>query len=133
MKKLLSLLTITAVGLIAAPCITRADDTKTPPTGEGKGHHMDLAERVKMLTEKLSLTQDQQDKVKAIFEKNAPAIKEIVSKGKENITADDKTKLHDIMKSQNEEIAGVLTPEQKTKFEAMHEHGKKPAAPDAAK
>jgi len=46
-----------------------------------------------MLTEKLGLTQDQQDKVKAIQEKNAPQFKDLLAKGRENLSEDDKTKL----------------------------------------
>ena len=123
MKKLLSILTLTAAGLIAAPSITLAEDTKpAPPAGGGPRHgeHMDPAARLKMMTEKLGLTQDQQDKIKAIFEKNAPAIKELMAKGRENLTEADKTKLTELFKSQREEINAVLTPEQQAKFK---EHG----------
>lgn len=73
------------------------------------------------MTEELGLTQDQQDKIKAIMEKNAQPLKDLMAKGRENLTDEDKTKFREILTSQAEEIAGVLTPEQKEKFKAAME------------
>ena len=70
------------------------------------------------MTEELGLTQDQQDKIKAIFEKYAPQAKELMSKGRENLTEEDKTKFRELMKTQGDEISAVLTPEQKEKMKA---------------
>ena len=68
------------------------------------------------MTEELGLTQDQQDKIKAVFEKYGSQMKELMSKGRGNLTDEDKTKFRELLKSQTEEIAAVLTPEQKEKF-----------------
>ena len=73
------------------------------------------------MTEELNLTQEQQDKIKAIAEKNAPQFKEIIAKGRDNLTAEDKTKLRELGKTQTEEIATILTPEQKEKYKAAVE------------
>ncbi len=73
------------------------------------------------MTEELNLTQEQQDKVKAIAEKNAPQFKELIAKGRANLTDEDKTKIRELMKSQVEEIAAILTPEQKEKYKAAVE------------
>ncbi len=125
MKKLLSILTLTAAGLIVAPCLTNAADEKPArPPGDrphrGGGEAPNPEARLKMMTEKLGLTADQQAKIKAIFEKNAPAFKELMAKGRENLTDADKEKLKELMKSQHEEVDAVLTPEQKEKAKAMH-------------
>src|SRR5207247_2165750 len=84
---------------------------------------MDPAERLKMMTEKLGLTQEQQDKIKAIQEKNGPKIKELMAKGRENLTDDDKAKMRELFKSQMEETAAVLTPEQQEKWKTLREQG----------
>ena len=82
---------------------------------------MSPEDRLKRMTETLGLTQDQQDKIKAIIEKNAPAMKELRDKGYQNLTEEDKTKMRDLMKKQTEEIDAVLTPEQKEKQKAEME------------
>ena len=84
---------------------------------------MDPAARLKMMTEKLGLTQDQQDKIKAIFEKYSPQIKAIVSKGTANLTADEKTKVQELIKAEHGEVDDVLTDEQKAKRKEMHPGG----------
>ena len=76
-----------------------------------------------MMTGKLGLTPDQQEKVKAIQEKNAPQFKELMAKGRENLTEEDKTKFRELMKSQMEEIGAVLTPEQREKMKEMRPGG----------
>ena len=91
------------------------------------------------MTETLGLTQEQQDKIKAIIEKDAPAMKELRDKGYTNLTEEDKTKMRDLMKKQTEAIDAVLTPEQKEKQKAAMEKRRasgRPAgqpAPDPAK
>jgi Spy/CpxP family protein refolding chaperone len=152
MKKL-TILSLVLAGLAALPALTLAEDVPPKPPGgtdapkpagdapagrrpgaEGGAGRMDPAERLKMLTEKLGLSQDQQDKVKAIYEKNAPQFKELMAKGRENLTDADKTKFRELMRTQMEEIAAVLTPEQKEKMKELRPAGgerRKPA--DGAK
>jgi len=78
--------------------------------------------RLKFLTEKLGLTEDQQTQIKAIFEKNGPKIKEIMSKGWKNLTDADKASLKELMKTQAGEINAVLTPEQQAKMKELREN-----------
>lgn len=113
MKPLLFILMSAA--LIASP-MQAQDEPKRP------GGH-DPAERLKMMTEKLGLTPEQQEKVKAVNEKYAPQLKEIISKGRENITDEDRAKMKEIMKSQSDEIAAILTEEQKQKWQEMRQQG----------
>jgi len=74
-------------------------------------------ERVKRMTEQLGLTPEQAEKIKAIYEKGAEANKALREKGFNNLTDEEKTKMRDSMKAQQDEIAAILTPEQKKKQE----------------
>ena len=108
-----------------------AGDHKRGPGGPGGERHFGTPEeRLAKMTEHLGLTQAQQDAIKAIYAKNADAMKAFRDKGRENLTEEDKTKMHELMKSQMEEIANVLTPEQKDKMKkAREEHAGAPGGP----
>ena len=96
---------------------------------------MDPEARLKFLTEKLELNADQQAKIKAIMEKSAPKMKELMDKGRDNLTDADKTAMRELMKSQGEEINAVLTPAQQEKMKALRPQGRgeaKPAEPKPA-
>ena len=147
MKHLTLTLGVAAAALFALPTTVSAQDAPagTPPpradgAGAGRGAgRMNPADRLKRMTESLGLTQDQQDKIKAIWEKNAPAMKELMSKGFQNMTDDDKAKMRDLMKAERDAVDAVLTQEQKDKMKAeMEKRGAgrrggpgapKPAAP----
>jgi Spy/CpxP family protein refolding chaperone len=119
-KKLPLLLTLSMA--VALPAVVRAEEPKPGgPGGEkrGPGGRGNPEERLKMMTEKLGLSKDQQDKIKAIQEKNAPKMKELMAKGRENLTEEDKQ----VFKAQMEEIGAVLTPEQKEKMKEMRGPG----------
>lgn len=121
------LLTVTATLLLTIPNITLAQDKPAAPGGPenhgpGPGAGMRLMnpeQRLKFMTEKLGLTEDQQAKIKAIFESHAPAIKELMGKDRSTLTDEDKTKMKEMMKSEHDEIDAVLTAEQKAKAEQM--------------
>jgi Spy/CpxP family protein refolding chaperone len=157
--KTLTILSLVLAGLCAMPTLVLAEDPVPPkppggteapkPAGDkaaGKperraggpagGGERNPAERLKMMTEKLNLTQDQQDKIKAIQEKNAPEFKELMAKGRENLTEADKTKLRELGRAQMEEIGAILTPEQKEKMKELREArggDRKPGKPGEAK
>lgn len=152
MKKQLAILSLVVAGLVAAPSLLRAEDTVPPkppggdkapadagkPAGEagarkGGGARFSPEERLKRLTEELNLTQDQQDKIKAIMAKGADQMKDIMAKGRENLTDEDKTKVREFLKSQSEEIAAVLTPEQKDKYKEALEKRRAQRGGGAAK
>ena len=145
MKKHLAILSLAVAGLCAVPFQVRAQDVPPkppggdkapPPPGEhgdkpgGKprgdrppGGRMNPEERLKLMTEKLGLTPEQQEKIKAIHEKNAPQMKELMDKGRENLSEADRTKLRELRKGQQEEIAAVLTPEQREKMKELRPAG----------
>jgi Spy/CpxP family protein refolding chaperone len=143
-------LSLTLAGLCALPAVVIAADPVPPkppggaeapkpagdkPAGdkpEGRrpggagGERRAPGDRLKEMTEKLNLTQEQQDKVKAIQEKYGPQLREIFAKGRENVTEADRAKAGDLMKAQREEIAAILTPEQKEKMKELSPEGRRP-------
>lgn len=135
MKKLTLTLGVAFAALVTLPSFSLAEDKpagerpKRPggpggPGGAGGERRFDPEARLKFMTEKLGLTQEQQDKIKAIQEKNAPKMKELMAKGRENLTEEDKTAMRELMKSQFEETNAVLTPEQQAKMKEMRPQGR---------
>lgn len=132
MKQFTLTLSLAALALFAFPSATFAQDKPAgehPQRPEG-ARHMDPEARLKSMTEKLGLSADQQAKIKAIFEKNAPKFKEFMDKGRENLSDADKTAMRDLRKAQIEEINAVLTPEQQTKMKEAHPGGRRGAKPE---
>ena len=128
------ILTIAAAALLSIPTLSLAQDKPAgdkpagdKPAGErpggpggGRGGRMaNPEERLKFLTEKLSLTQEQQDKIKAIYAKNAESNKALREKGFQNLTEEERTKFREAMQAQTEEVNAVLTPEQKEKMKEL--------------
>jgi Spy/CpxP family protein refolding chaperone len=119
--KRLALVSLGAILLGPVAARVGADDT-TPPASMGQDHGMGMgmmgnpekmAEmRLKHLTGKLSLTADQQTQVKKLIEDEQTQIKP----------------LHEQMKSIHEQfegkLKGVLTDDQKKKYDEMKEHRK---------
>lgn len=108
-----------AAALVASPMLAQ-DQPKRPG---GPGGRMSPEERLKVMTEKLGLSAEQQEKVKAVYEKYGPQMKELMSKGRENLTEQDRSKMQELMKSQNGEINAILTPEQQEKMKELHPQG----------
>jgi len=107
MKHITLTLGLAAAALFAVPSTINAQTTPAPAEHP---HHK--GGRLEFLTEKLGLDATQQAQIKAIFEKYAPQIKAIRSKGKDNLTDADKTALRDLRKQENAEVKAVLTPAQ---------------------
>jgi Spy/CpxP family protein refolding chaperone len=122
MKKLVFLSIVVTTALVAIPSSIFAADEKAEAPRAGRPGR-DPEARLKLMTEKLGLNDEQQGKIKAIYEKNAPKLKEIQAKGRQNLSEDDRTKLRELMKTQNEEVAAVLTPEQKEKMKELRTEG----------
>ena len=99
---------------------------RSPGGGRGFGTP---EERLKRMTETLGLSQEQQDKIKAIYAKDADAMKALREKGRENLTEEDKTKMRELMKLQIEAVQAVLTEEQKTKMKEAFQRRGGPGGP----
>jgi len=144
MKKHLAILSLATATLCAAPFQLHAEDAVPPkppggdkapapsgekatakPEGEGRaaGGRMAPGERLKMMKEKLNLTAEQEEKIKAIFEKSGPELRELMAKGRDNLSEGDRQKVRELLKSQMEEIGAILTPEQKEKMKELRGAG----------
>lgn len=74
--------------------------------------------QLEMLTEKLNLTADQQTQVKAIDEDNMKQMMAV--RNDTSLSQDDRrSKMMDIRKTSQDKIRGILTDDQKTKYEAL--------------
>jgi Spy/CpxP family protein refolding chaperone len=118
MKKLILSLTVAACA--AATGLVQAQDEKPkrPAAGAGGGggaggaNRFTPEDRLKMLTASLGLTQEQQDKVKKVLDESKPDFEKIRALPQE----ERRPKFRELMQKQNDQIAEVLTPEQKEKF-----------------
>ncbi len=91
-------------------------------------------DRLAKLTQALTLTADQQAKVKTIFENERTQVLAVLTpdqqaKAKQTggadlkslgLTADQQTKIEGIRKASLDALRAILTPDQQTKFDAMH-------------
>jgi Spy/CpxP family protein refolding chaperone len=97
------------LGLGAVLCVTfslaHAEEGKPkrgPEGGPGAAVPSPAA-RLRMMSEKLNLSEEQQVKIREIFMKDRTAKKELLSKGCENLSEDEKIKLRDLMKASGRE------------------------------
>jgi len=134
MKPFALTLSLAALALFAVPTPTFAQDKPAgdPPQRAAGPRHMNPEARLKAMTERLGLSADQQAKIKAIFEKNAAKFKELMDKGRDNLTDADKKTMGDLRKAQTEEINAVLTPEQLAKMKEARPGGRGGAKPAEA-
>jgi periplasmic protein CpxP/Spy len=124
MKKLLIVLTVALAGAIAPVATFAQDAAPAAPGGAGgaggRGARQTPEERVKHLKETLGLTDDQATKIQAIYvaaqEKTKP-LREDKSLSQE----DRRAKMGEIMKSTQEDVNKVLTPDQQAKLKAEQE------------
>jgi periplasmic protein CpxP/Spy len=113
-----AVLALCTATLYVAPMMAQDAAPAAPPAGQmrgGPGHRGDMVE---MLTKKLNLTPDQVTQVKAI---NADAMTQAkaVHDDSSLSQADMRSKMMDIHKTSQDKIRGILTDEQKTKYDAM--------------
>ncbi len=137
MKTSIKSIAVAVLALLSTTQLSKAEDQKKPegrrPGGPGGPGGFGPEERLKMMTEKLGLTQEQQDKIKAIYAKNADAMKAFREKGRENLTEEDREKIKAAMKAQLEEVQAVLTDEQKAKMKESFQKRGEGRGPDGDK
>ncbi len=123
MKSFKLFLSVLALVAFAAAPVLRAEDAPvTPPAGapEHKGSRFD---RLKELTERLGLTDEQVAKIKPIIADEMAAMKAL----KQDATVDKeakRAKAMEIHKAHVEQIIPILTSEQQAKFKAGREKHK---------
>ena len=109
-----------AAGLLVVGQTTHA--LQTAPAAQDhsamSGHAMTPESRLKMLTEKLDLTEDQQAKLKPILEDQSTQMKTLHDDT--SLAPEDKrAKMKELHESSTEKINAVLTPDQQSKWKQM--------------
>ena len=125
--------TIIAAGLTATAqtaTSSQGDNTATRQQSQesGKKHwHHNGKRRMEMMAKKLNLTQDQQDKLKPIFEKQREQAKAI--KNDSSLNEDQKKeKFQALRQDTMSQVNGILTPEQQQQWQQLrqqHQRGNK--------
>lgn len=122
-------LAVCAVALCAMPML--AQNNSTPPQGQGGPGHWGRGgpgmhgRGLAMLTKQLDLTPDQVSQIQGIYADEGTQMKAL-HEDTSIAQADKRQKMFAIHKDSHERFMGVLTPDQKTKFEEfqakMREH-----------
>jgi Spy/CpxP family protein refolding chaperone len=130
MKSLLKLaISALALGLAAAPFARAQDNSITVPVTPapvpapetapakraGKAAGKRVADRDKMLAEKLNLTDAQKQQLADLRKQQAEQLKS--AKG-------DRAKMAELMKTAHDQVRAMLTPEQQATFDAMPAEGR---------
>ena len=121
MNRFLFTIPVALAAILATSASVLAEDEK--PKAPDRPAARAPGERLKVLTEKLGLTEEQQGKIKEIFEKNVPkakALREDAALSQE----DKRAKMMELRKAEAEEIRAVLTPEQQEKMKELRKEGK---------
>ena len=88
-----------------------------PDHGRGPGH-FDPAKHTQMLTQKLNLTSDQQSKVQDIFTSEQSQMESL--RADTSVSKDDRhSKMMAIHSATNDQVRGLLDPDQQKKWDAM--------------
>jgi Spy/CpxP family protein refolding chaperone len=95
-----------------------AADEKPQRPGRGGFAPRRPEARLKLMTEKLALTEEQRGKVKAILEKNLAKIVEL-AEDKSLANEDRRVKIMEVRKAEMQELSGLLTPEQREKLKEL--------------
>lgn len=140
-KRCMLALTLAALVYTVTPAAVAQDNgnnsqqpAQAAPMEHGHGH-WDPQQRTDMLTKRLNLTSDQQAKVLDVFKSEQSQMESLRSDS--SLSREDRhAKMMDIHKATNDQIRGVLDPDQQKKFDAMQErhhermqeHGQAPPA-----
>lgn len=135
---LFSVCAVTAPGILANPTPAPATTTAEPATGDHeKKPKMDPAaridKRVERMTKALTLTADQQKKVRDILTAEMEDARAQRGAGASLSPEERKAKRQEAMEKSRTSVRAVLTPEQQTKFDSMKpgEHRKGPKHDEA--
>ncbi|HXZ42586.1 MAG TPA: hypothetical protein VEG68_17740 [Terriglobales bacterium] len=112
-----------------------APSPASPEHGPGRGH-MDPAKHAAMLAKRLNLSSDQQSKVQDILKSEQSQMESL--RADSSVSPEDRrSKMMDIHKSTNDQVRGLLDPDQQKKWDEMqsrreewgHHHGGQAGAP----
>ena len=103
----------------APPPAPQGDAQGPPPGGRGGRGGMNPERRLEMLQKQLDLTADQTTAIKAVFEDERTKMEAARSSDASLSPEDRRAKMMTMRQEENTKIEAVLTPDQKTKYEAM--------------
>jgi len=103
----------------APPAAPQGDAQGPPPGGRGGRGGMNPERRLEMMQKELSLTADQTTAIKAVFEDERTKMEAARSADASLSPEDRRAKMMAMRQEENTKIEAVLTPDQKTKYEAM--------------
>ena len=108
-----------AAFLMISVSVALAQETspKMRDGAERKEHVEDRENRLEKMKAELNLSDDQVAKIKAIHKANKPEQKP----DRENMSADEKAEMRTKHQEEMKQVRAVLTPEQQTKFDQMHD------------
>src|ERR1700751_5865818 len=92
-----------------------------PPGGKGQHGRFDPSKRAEMMAKHLNLNADQQAKVTDIL-KSEQSQMETLHSDSSLSQQDRRAKMMDIHKTSNDQIRGLLNPDQQKKFDEMQSH-----------
>jgi Spy/CpxP family protein refolding chaperone len=119
MSKISLIAALALGGLIACSTLATAQDATKDANKSGK-KGFSVEQRLGALTTKLSLTDDQKPKVKAVLDDTAKKMKDLAPE-------DRQTKGREIRTEETKKMKEILTADQFTKYQEMFQHGKKGA------
>ena len=115
MKKLLFVPAAVAALWMASSNVIAQDAAAKSDRPQGRP---DPAERLKMMSEKLGLSEEQKTKVQEVFARTAEKGKEL-RKDTALSNEDRRAKMQELRKGEMEEIKAILTPEQQEKMKEL--------------
>lgn len=139
---LLALLLGALVGLAPLSSLAQDQQPATSEAQEGHGHghaHMDPAKHAAMLAKRLNLSSDQQSKVEDVLKSEQSQMESLRSDSSQS-REDRHAKMMDIHKASNDQIRGLLNPDQQKQWDEMQSrreqrmeghHGAGEAAPNS--
>ena len=124
MSKLSLIAAMALGGLVACSTLVTAQDaSNAPEKKDGKGR-MSPEQQLERYTEKLSLTDEQKPKVKAVLEDSAKKRREIAKESGQD-RQQMREKMQPVMEAQNKKMKEILTADQFTKYQEMIDRAKK--------
>jgi Spy/CpxP family protein refolding chaperone len=118
-----ALLTIACSAALAAPMFAQQDPSSNPPQQQGPGgyaHHgpENADRRVSHLTKALNLSSDQASQIKTILTDSEQQV-QVLRQDTSVQGADRHARMMALRQAEDARIKGVLTDDQKTKYDAM--------------
>jgi Spy/CpxP family protein refolding chaperone len=119
MSKLSLVAAMALGGLVAFSTLATAQDSNAPKKKRG----MTVEQQMERLTDRLTLTDEQKPKVKAVLEESTKKRQAIFSDTSLD-RSEMRTKMRPIMEEQNKKMKEILTADQYKKYEEMNQRGK---------